>query len=509
MAAPCGDAIPQERDMTLPQELRKWPDSFDFQGFNQPSGEEWEAASLPITGEIPAEIAGAFFLAGADPQFPPMVEKDTYLSGDGVVSSFTVENGTVGFKRKYVGTARHALEAAAGQALFGAYHNPFTDDPVTQGTDRTVANTTPIWHAGRLYLSKEDGHSYEVNPHSLETIGSWTYGGKLRTLTTSAHPRFDPETGEMFLHGYEAAGFGTPQVALCVVDRNGELVSEEWFDAPYCAMLHDFVLTKNWAVFPVFPTIADLDRMKQGGAAWVHHADMPSYLGVMPRYGKGSEMRWVAGPNGLSGYHMMNGYEEEVGGTTLIHIDLNVMDTNIFPFIREASGIDASPADIRGSLVRWTLDLGNLDAGWSEKQIGPPGDMSRTALKDQTRPYEIGYYAVFDPRGGPPNIHSVVGAGFNTLLRINVQTGEHQALGLGPDHSINEPVHIASAQPGHEGWLAAVVDCHSTMLSELWFIEAGDIAKGTIARVQVGRRLRPQIHGTWVPMEQLSNSVLR
>lgn len=267
--------------MFQPEPATDWPDSFDFQGFNKPSGEEWTAEDLRVTGEIPGEIEGAFFLAGADPYFFPSVEKDTYLSGDGVVSRFLIREGKVNFKRKYVATERHLVEVQAGRALFGAYHNPYTDEPVVRRVDRTTANTTPIWHAGRLFMSKEDGHSYEVNPHTLETIGRWTYDGKLRTLTTSAHPRFDPDSGEMFIHGYEAAGWATPQVALCVVDPNGRLVSEEWFDAPYCAMLHDFALTKNWAIFPLFPTIANLERMKSGGPAWVHHPDMPSYSRVM------------------------------------------------------------------------------------------------------------------------------------------------------------------------------------------------------------------------------------
>jgi len=488
---------------------RKWPNSFDFQGFNEPIGEEWAARDLEVEGEIPAEIEGAFFRAGADPYFEPIVDKDTFLSGDGVVSRFLIKDGKVDFDLRYVNTQRHELELAARKALFGAYHNPYTDDPSVKGKDRTTANTTPIWHAGRLFLSKEDGHSYEVNPHTLETVGSWTYGGKLKTLTTSAHPRFDPDTGEMFIHGYEAAGPATPQVAFCVIDKDGELVSEEWFDAPYCAMLHDFVLTKNWAVFPIFPTIADIDRMKSGGPAWVHHSDKPSYVGIMPRYGKGSEIKWIKGPDGLSGFHMMNGYEEEVDGTTLIHIDHNVMETNIFPFIREASGVDASPADIRASLVRWTIDLNNLDAGWKETPLGPPGDMSRTAFKDQTKPYEIGYYACFDPSAGPPVMHGLVGAGFNTLLRINLKTRELIGAALGPDRAINEPIHIPSKQEGHEGWLVGVVDNVPTMTSELWIIPAANPAQGPVARVQLGRRLRPQIHGTWVPYEQLQESRLR
>ncbi|MGX7895960.1 carotenoid oxygenase family protein [Tsuneonella sp. HG222] len=488
---------------------RTWPASFDFQGFNAPIGEEWSQDDLEVEGTIPPGIQGAFFRAGADPYYRPIVERDTFLSGDGQVSRFLIRDGKVRFDLRYVATPRHTAELKAGRALFGAYHNPFTDHASVRDIDRTTANTTPIWHAGRLFLSKEDAHSYEVNPHTLETLGPWTYGGQLKTLTTSAHPRFDPVTGEMFIHGYEASGPTSRDVAFCVVGKDGELVSETWFEAPYCGMLHDFVLTKNWAVFPLFPTIADLDRMKAGGPAWVHHHDVPSYLGLLPRYGKGDEIRWIKGPPGLSGFHMMNGYEEEVDGTTLLHIDLNVMETNIFPFIREASGIDASPADIRASLVRWTLDLKDLDSGCVERPLGPPGDMSRTASRDQARKYEIGYYACFDPQYGPPIMHGLVGAGFNTLIRINVQTGELTPLFIGPDRSINEPVHIASDDEGHEGWLAAVVDTDSTMQSELWILEAAALPKGPVAKIRLGRRLRPQIHGTWVPMRELEMAVHR
>lgn len=490
--------------MTAPEQ---WPNSFDFEGFNAPIGDEYAIDELVVEGDIPQEIAGAFFRAGADPKFRPIVDKDTYLSGDGVVSRFLIEKGKVSFRIRYVDTARHRAELQAGRALFGAYHNPYTDDASVRDLDRTTANTTPIWHAGRLFLSKEDSHSYEVNPHTLETIGPWTYGGRLRTLTTSAHPRFDPQSGEMFIHGYEAAGPCSRDVAFCVVDAQGELVSETWFEAPYCAMLHDFALTENWAVFPVFPTISEMDRLAAGGPAWVHYQDRPSWLGVMPRYGEGSDMRWVKGPDGLSGYHIMNAHEERVDGTTLVHIDHNVMETNIFPFIREASGIDASPADIRAALMRWTINLDRLEDGWTETPLGPPGDMSRTASRDQGRRYRHGYYANYDPRVGPPHAHSVVGAGFNCLQRIDVDSGELVVLPLGPDRSVNEPVHVASAQPSGAGWLLAVVDTHSTMSSELWFLDAGDIAKGPIAKAKLGLRLRPQIHGTWVPMDALNASI--
>lgn len=487
--------------------VRHWPNSFDFHGFNEPLGVEWSANNLEVEGDIPSEIDGAFYRAGADPAHVPFLKNDTYLSGDGVVSRFRIVGNQVDFAHRYVRTERYEAEKAARRALFGAYRNPYTDDPSVAGMDRTVANTTPIWHAGRLFLAKEDGLAYEVNPETLETIGRWDYHGALKSETMTAHVRIDPDTGEMFFFGYEAGGLASRHVAYCIADKDGNLVSEQWFEAPYCSMMHDFVVTEHYVLFPVFPTIADLDRIKAGGPHWVHHPDEVTWVGIMPRYGKVEEMRWVAGPKGLSGYHMMNGFDEKSSGSSLVHIDLNVMETNIFPFIRAASGLDASPAEIRAAMVRWTFDMDNLDKGWTAEEIGPPGDMSRTAAKDQCRPYRIGYYATYDPEVGPPLIHSVVGAGFNSVLRIDLATRAIQALPLGADRSVNEPIHIASSQPGHEGWLAAIVDTHSTMTSELWFLEAQNIAAGPIARVKLPVRLRPQIHGTWVPAQQLEKAV--
>ncbi len=89
---------------------------------------------------------------------------------------------------------------------------------------------------GRLFMTKEDGRPYEVDPHTLDTRGYWDYDGKLRSQTVTAHPRIDPVTGEMFFFGYEAGGLATRDVAYCIADRDGRLKSEQWFQAPYCRL---------------------------------------------------------------------------------------------------------------------------------------------------------------------------------------------------------------------------------------------------------------------------------
>jgi carotenoid cleavage dioxygenase len=36
----------------------------------------------------------------------------------------------------------------------------------------------------------------------------------------------------MYFFGYEASGLATRDVAFCVANRGGELIREEWFQAP-------------------------------------------------------------------------------------------------------------------------------------------------------------------------------------------------------------------------------------------------------------------------------------
>ncbi len=109
-----------------------------------------------------------------------------------------------------------------------------------------------------------------------------------------------PGDGELFCFGYEADGLASTKVAYAIADRDGTLVREQWFDAPYCAMLHDFAITERYAIFPVFPTVCDAERVRAGGEHWIHHPDLDSWLGVMPRYGDVSQMKWFRGPKGVT-----------------------------------------------------------------------------------------------------------------------------------------------------------------------------------------------------------------
>jgi carotenoid cleavage dioxygenase len=247
-----------------------YPPTPYFIGLNAPVRTELTLDGLPVEGILPPEVRGAFFRAVPDPAFPPKFADDHTLSGDGMISRVRFNaDGTADYAIRFVETARHKAEREVGRARFGKYRNPFTDDADVAGIDRTVANTTPVWHAGRLLMTKEDGRPYRIDPHTLDTLGSFDFDGLLKSETMTAHVRIDPDSGDLYFYGYEADGLASTKIAYARVGADGELKSEQWFDAPYCAMMHDFTITKNWALFPVYPTTADLDRMKAGGSTGI------------------------------------------------------------------------------------------------------------------------------------------------------------------------------------------------------------------------------------------------
>jgi carotenoid cleavage dioxygenase len=484
--------------------MSSYPDTVHFTGLNRPVQREVSLRDLTVEGAIPPEVEGAFFAAVPDPAHPPLFADEIALAGDGMVRRFLFAGGKVAYDIKYVRTVRYEAERKAGRSLFGNYRNPFTDLPEARGLDRTVANTTPIWHAGRLLMTKEDGHPYQVDPHTLETIGSFDFGGMLRSETMTAHARIDPVTGEMFFFGYEAGGLCTTDVAYGIADAQGKLVSEQWFKAPYCASIHDFVITEKYALFPIYPTTADLARLKAGGAHWAHQQELESWVGIMPRYGSVDQMRWFKGPKGVSAFHMTNAFDDG----DMVHMDQCLTDTNAFPFMREAGGIHRDQRSLQGGLTRWSFDMSKPGDSFAISMVGPPGDLPRIRDVDQGRPYNVCWLPSVNPQGGPPLPGGPVGAAFTCLLRVETQTGKVDMMGLPPGMAINEPVHVPSARPGHEGWLLAVVDreAHGDYDSELWVIDADNISAGAVARVFVPVPLRPQVHGWWVSAAQLANA---
>jgi carotenoid cleavage dioxygenase len=184
-------------------------------------------------------------------------------------------------------------------------------------------------------------------------------------------------------------------------------------------------------------------------------------------------------------------------------MDLCVSNVPVFGFIRDAAGMTITPDQLEGSVERWTFDLSKPGDEFTRQKLADSADMPRTATTDMMRDYRIAYLARFNPQAAPPILSGPVGAGFNELVRVEVKSGRSTTLTMGPTATMQEHVHIPSSKPGHEGWLAFVVDQHAENVAEVWVVEAEHIEKGPVARIKVPMRLRSAVHGTWVDARDL------
>jgi len=482
--------------------MAQFPNHPMFRGFNRPLRIECEVFELEYEGRIPEALNGAFYRCGPDPQFPPRDPNDLGINGDGYVSSFRFQNGHVDFCQRYVRTDKFNEERKARRALFGAYRNPFTDDPSVAGVDRTTANTSTIWYDGRLLACKEDGLPHELHPETLQTLGKFNFGGGLRMPAVTAHPKVDPYTGELVFYGYECSGLAAADAAYCVATADGRLLREDWFALPYPAMIHDFAITRNYVIFPIMPTTSNLERMKAGGDHWRWDPSLPTLLGVMPRDGKVEDIRYLRGPARWS-FHTMNAFEE----SGKILLDTTVAVANAF--FKHIDGTPGNPAATPFYLTRWTCDLQGKADGFSETRLyALPSDFYSVDPRYVGRRYRYGFMAVKEP-AQPQS--TLAPSSFNCVGRIDHHTGDVETFFVGEEAVVQEPVFVPAGPKSAEGagYLLAVVNRLLENRGDLIILDAMKLAAGPVAVVRLPLLMRMAFHGNWVPEATLERARAR
>jgi len=482
----------------------RFPDLPIFRGDARPCRFEGEIRDLEVEGDIPPSIEGAFFRVMLDHQYPPMRGSDILLNGDGNVAAYYFRDGHVDYRQRYVRTDRFRAERKARQSLFGDYRNPFTDDPRVAGLIRGTGNTNIVFYDGKLLALKEDSPPYAMNPLTLETVKLWDFGGTFRSETFTAHPKFDPLTGDMVCFGYEASGLGEPDIAYYEYDACGNLKHEAWFRTPYPGMVHDMVMTPNYVLFPIAPMVADLDQMKAGKPRFRFAPNLDQYFAVLPRGGTESDLRWFRGPCGLPG-HTINAFESDGA----IVFDSPMVAGNPFPWWPEAGNSAPPKGGFKSSIVRWVVDL-QSSSDWIEPQEISPylGELPIIDGRFAGQPYRHFYMPFKDPdfpydaaKAGAP----ALGFLLNSLLHIDLANGKERKWHGGDTVALGEPVFIprSTDAPEGDGHLIVPVHRHVEMTTELVILDAGQIDAGPVATVKVPLHHRPCVHGNWVPASKL------
>jgi carotenoid cleavage dioxygenase-like enzyme len=477
-----------------------FPSAPEFTGaLYKPARFEGQVYDLEVQGKIPVEIDGTFFQVAPDPQYPPMLGKDIFFNGDGAISAFRFQGGHVDFQRRYVMTERLKAQRAARASLHGTYRNQYTNDPTVRDLNNSTANTNVIVHAGKLLALKEDSAPYALDPVTLETIGLWDFDGQLTSATFTAHPKFDPATGDLLCFGYEAKGDATPDIVYYEIDARGRKKRETWIVAPYAAMIHDFAVTENYVIFPLMPLTVDLERLKNDGKHFQWQPGLDQLFGVLRRDGDGSDVRWFTAPNGFQG-HTLNAFDD----AGRIYVDMPVTSGNIFYFFPQADGTVPPPETLSSNLMRLTIDMNARGNTLSMTPLTAFAcEFPRSDDRYMGRHYQHGFVIAMDPsrpfdeaRIGPRPFQF-----FNLLAHVNVATGKTKTWFADDQSCFQEPIFVPKRadSPEGEGYVIGLCNRLAEQSTDLLVLDAQHLDEGPIATIKLPMRLRMSLHGNWVP----------
>ena len=451
-----------------------------LEGNFAPVHEEVTAVDLAVTGTVPAFLDGRYLRNGPNPPGDPG-ERHHWFLGHGMV---------------------HGVRLRAGRAEW--YRNRWVARP---GSEDKGPNTNVIGHAGQTLALVESGPTpYELT-FDLDSVGRCDFGGTLSfgegaesTQGYTAHPHRDPVSGELHAVSYNWVRGTT--VDYTVIGTDMTVVKHVEVQTHGMPMIHDCAITENHLVIYDLPVSFDfgmvttghprqnpntpewvIDRVARGEPVndptaplpYSWDPDYPARLGLVPRAGDGSDVRWFE-VDQCYVFHTLNAYETGTGEVVVEAVRHPRM------FATDFTG----PNEGDTSLVRFTLDLSSgkvrEDRMDEHPQEFPRYDERRTGQR-----HRYGYTV------------GMVGPAFGDQIRKHdVSTGTVETRSLGGGREAAEFCFVPDPDSDVEdaGVLMGFVFDPPAGRSELRILDAGSLED--VASVVLPGRVPTGFHGNWV-----------
>jgi len=450
-----------------------------LQGNFAPWRMEGVAEDLEVVGEIPRELNGTYYRNGPNPAFEPR-GRYHWFDGDGMIHAIRLRDGRASYRNRYVSSQGLRDERAAGRSLFPGLLDL---DPTEVPTFKNTGNTNIVWHAGRLLALMEAALPTRLHPDTLETIGEYDFDTRLIGPMT-AHPKMDPETGEMLFFGYSPF---PPYLQYHVAGPDGALARSEVIDVAWPSMIHDFAVTRDHVVFILCPLVFSFENLAERGGAFSWEPERGTRLGVMPRSGGNADVRWFD-TDPCYVFHPMNAY------TAGDEIVLDVARYGRLDLMLPSTARDANYREQNSArLHRWRIDL----RGGGVRSTPLDDLMAEFPRVDERRlgrRHRFGYVAArehVDDEGSMPL--------FPAIRKYDLERGTTETRRLGAGNGVGEPLFVPrhGAAEEDDGWVLALVYDQTRNASEFLVLDARHIAGEPVARIRLPHRVPYGFHGNW------------
>jgi len=442
-----------------------------------------------IEGRLPAFIEGSYFLNGPARFSQGGFKYRHWLDGDGMVCSLRFSGDEVWFANRFVRTTKFTAEQTAGGPLFRTFGTAFEGDLLNHGMAlESSANVSVYPFRGTLLAFGEQALPWELDPITLETIGQFSFGGSLSEISPfSAHPKFDPLTGQMFNFGVFFSG-KTPRLYFYSFDRAGKLRIRTSHELPYPGSIHDFSISQNYAVIYVSPLLLDIERITRGGRSVMESLtwkpERGSFMLVIHR---DSGQRAAVIPLGGSYcLHMINTFEQD----GMLLVDVLELDRPIYDQYEPLPEVFTKVG--WGRPTRYIVDLRKAHATERkevEYQLAP--DFPAVDPSLYSRPYQEFWMLGVSHTGlqGRKFFDQLVHASWDGGPLDIFQAAPRRYLG-------GEPVFVRGLSAGEGAVICQEFDA-DRMLSSFLVFDAFNVSRGPVASLQLKEPLHLGFHASF------------
>lgn len=480
-----------------------------------------------IEGQIPTELEGTLLRNGPGLFEIGGTSIPQPLDGDGMISMFSIKDGRVHFRNKYVRTEALIKEQEAGRMLYrgafsvgnpsgGLFFNPF------DFTVKGIANTNVLHWGGKTLALYERDLPYVLS-NDLETLGQTDISGTVDTEKKffGAHFRIMHEAdGTQRLIAFNFSE-GPTSAKLCVweYDDKWNMLHKTARDikGAQFGFFHDMLATENYYIFlenPIDMNFAKLLFKYSLGKACLaecleYNENKPTRIHLIPRPGKsaankglGSELVFETTP--FFSFHHINAFEADNGKVV---VDTCAMEGINFGNSFETGKSAFESKSGKGVATRLVINTSTKQVQRLPLMPERAGELPVVSPSVTGKVHRHSYLAASRVTGetkwGPQQYIAKLSVPpeLGVSERFSIDRVQKQVWDAGRDQFAQEPVFVPrpNAQAEDDGWVLTMVYDTNTNRTYLAILDGQDVTAGPVAKVYLPHHIPFGIHGTFTP----------
>jgi all-trans-8'-apo-beta-carotenal 15,15'-oxygenase len=483
-------------DNAAASKARPWDDPLlaHVSGFRTGQDDlHYEISAGEIRGRIPDELRGIFLRNGPARNELAGEPFGHWFDGDGCVHTFRIENGAVQYRCSFVKTPKYLDESAAQAIRYRSFgHNAPGGFFKNLHMPANAANTSIVYHGGKLLTLFEGGLPWELDLDTLETLGPENFDGALKAMDTfSAHGKLHPN-GNYYNYGM-GGGLKGPQLSLYQISPQGKMARRGAVSVDRMAFCHDNAMTDKYLVFMVMPvTFSNILKVVlardtiDGNMAFRREQGMKVYVVALEDF---SLVRTFEVEPFMFA-HASNAWEQN-GELFVDVVAMNDDDAEVGTAF--SRNLFTQPRPATGALRRFRFNLATGESHTEALPCAVPCEFPQWDWR-QTGSRSRYIYSAGICENETPGF-------YNALQRVDHESGTTKVYDCGPGRYTSEPIFVPRSATADEadGYVLAVIYDATTELSELMILDAESLSD-EIAVVPLRNHVPHGFHCGFTPL---------